>query len=86
MIDTLNTILIAIIALSLFISFVRFLKGPTATNRVMALDSISINIVISIVFAAFLFQRYIYVDVALVYGVIGFVGVLTTARFLEGGL
>jgi multicomponent Na+:H+ antiporter subunit F len=35
---------------------------------------------------AMLFERFIYVDIALVYGVLGFIGVIVIARYIEGAL
>jgi multicomponent Na+:H+ antiporter subunit F len=42
--------------------------------------------VAAFVLLAFVFNRFIYIDVALVYGVLGFIGVLVIARYLEGAL
>ncbi|MCD6366800.1 MAG: hypothetical protein J7L46_04590, partial [Bacteroidales bacterium] len=42
--------------------------------------------VAGLVLAGYLFQRFIYLDVALVYGVLGFIGVIVIARYLEGAL
>ena len=38
------------------------------------------------VFMGFIFERYIYLDVSLVYAVISFVGLVAIARFLEKGI
>ncbi|OQY38940.1 MAG: hypothetical protein B6226_02825 [Candidatus Cloacimonetes bacterium 4572_65] len=47
----------------------------------MTVVSISI-----IVFLALLFNRVIYLDVSLVYGLLSFLGVIAVARYLEGGI
>jgi len=65
---------------------IRFVKGPTAADRVVAMDNLSIIITSALVFAGLLFQRYLYIDVSLIYAVLGFIGVLTIARYLEGGI
>ena len=77
----------AIISLiSIFIALIRFMKGPSVLDRVVAFDAISIIAISIIVILAFLFRRYIYIDVALVYGLLSFLGVLVVARYFERGL
>ena len=76
----------AIMALSLVFVAIRFLKGPTIGDRVIALDTLTTLGVAGVVLSAYLFHRFIYLDVALVYGVLGFIGVIVIARYLEGAL
>ena len=70
----------------LFFAAVRFIKGPTAGDRTVALDTLTTILVAGLALLAYLFERYIYLDVALVYGVLGFIGVIVLARYLEGAL
>ena len=70
----------------LFAAAVRFVKGPTAGDRSVALDTLTTIMVAGLVLLAFVFDRIIYIEVALVYGVLGFIGVIVLARYLEGAL
>ncbi len=79
-------IILGIVSLSLILSFVRFAKGPTASDRVVALDTMSVTFISVLVLLGYMFQRFIYIDVSLVYAVLGFIGVLIIARYLEGGI
>ncbi len=72
--------------LGILFAFFRFVKGPTAADRTVALDTLTTISVAGMVLSAYLFQRFIYLDVALVYGVLGFIGVIVIARYLEGAL
>ncbi len=72
--------------LGILFAFFRFVKGPTAADRTVALDTLTTISVAGLVLTAYLFQRFIYLDVALVYGVLGFIGVIVIARYLEGAL
>ena len=83
---TLIHIIVILIGVSLFTAFIRFLKGPTTADRVMALDFMTVVAVALMVVLSFLFDRYIYLDVAMVYALIGFVGTVVVARYFEGGL
>jgi multicomponent Na+:H+ antiporter subunit F len=77
---------LAFIVLGLLFSFIRFVKGPTAADRTVALDTMTTISVAGLVLLGYMFQRFIYLDVALVYGVLGFIGVIVIARYLEGAL
>ena len=75
-----------VIALAIILAAIRFILGPTTSDRVVALDTLTTISTAFLVLLGLFFNRFIYVDVALIYGVLGFVGVLTVARYLEGGL
>ena len=76
----------AIALAAILLAFVRMLKGPTAADRVVALDVMTIIAISLIIFLASIFKRVIYVDIAMVYGLISFVGVVAIARYMERGL
>ena len=76
----------SLIMLGLILGIIRFVKGPTAADRVVALDTMSIVATSAFALMALVFERYIYIDVALVYAVLGFIGVIVIARYLEGAL
>ncbi len=80
------TIVFTLMAIGLILSMFRFVKGPRSGDRAMALDTFSIIITAAMVLLAHVFERYIYVDVALIYAVLGFVGVIVIARYIEGAL
>ena len=75
-----------LIAGALLCSLIRLVRGPTLIDRVVALDVLTIVAIVMIVVYAHLSGRNIYVDVALTYGLLSFVSVLATARFIERGL
>ncbi|MDA3832229.1 MAG: monovalent cation/H+ antiporter complex subunit F [Spirochaetales bacterium] len=76
-----------IIALAAFIiSFFRIIAGPDFADRIVALDAMTIISLSGIVFLTHALQRSIYIDIALVYGLISFLGVIAAARYMERGL
>ena len=75
-----------LIVIALLLTAIRFIKGPSAADRMIALDTMTTIGVAGLVLTAYLFNRYIYLDVALVYGVLGFIGVIVIARYLEKAL
>jgi multicomponent Na+:H+ antiporter subunit F len=84
--STIVIIFLGIIVAGIFLSFLRMLMGPTASDRAVAVDTITTTVVALLVFMGFIFQRYVYLDVSLVYSVISFVGLVALARFLERGI
>ena len=77
----------AVIALlAIILAVFRMLKGPNGADRVVALDVMTIISISLIVYIASIAQRIIYLDVAMVYALISFIGVVAIARYLERGL
>jgi len=86
MVNTLLYIAVSITLLSLLISLVRFVLGPEKVNRIIAFDVMSVSSIALIAFLSALNGRIIYLDIALIYGILGFIGVLIVARYIEKGL
>ncbi len=76
-------ILILLICLSLFLTLVRFVIGPTHADRVVAFDSMSIIATSLLVVLSFYFKKSLYLDVAFIFGLIGFTGTIVFAKFLD---
>ena len=83
--NTLNLIYLIIVSVAIVFAIVRMIVGPDVTNRVVGLDILTTITIALFVFFAMIFGRYIYIDVALVYGLLAFIGVLVIARFIERG-
>ena len=79
-------IFIVMISAGLLLCIIRMLKGPTAADRAIAMDTATTVSVALLVLLGFIFERYVYVDVALVYSIISFVGLIAIARYLEKGI
>ena len=61
----------------------RFIIGPDYMNRVVAFDALTIISISIILLLALLLERDAYIDIALVYGLLSFLGVVAVARFIE---
>jgi len=75
----------AIIAATLLL-LLRLILGPTAADRAVATDTASTVTTALLVLLALIFKRGIYLDVALVYAVLMFMGLVAVARYLEKGI
>ncbi|KPK72640.1 cation:proton antiporter [candidate division WOR_3 bacterium SM23_60] len=80
-----GTIYLAIIGIGVLLCFLRMLKGPTAPDRAVALDTAVTVTTALLVLIGFTLHRQVYLDVSLVYAVLTFVGSVAIARYLEGG-
>ena len=67
------------------LALARFVKGPSTADRVVAFDVLTIVAITGIVFAAMFADRILYLDVALVYALLSFLGVIVIARYVEKG-
>jgi multicomponent Na+:H+ antiporter subunit F len=86
MVDTLIYLAATLTGLALLLALYRFIKGPSTADRVIAFDVMTIIGITSIGLVALVEQRGIYLDVALVYALLSFLGVIVIARYLERGL
>lgn len=73
--------LIVLILVAMLLSFVRFLKGPSLTDRVVAFDTMGIIAVSLLVLLSVTIKDSIYLDVAFVFALIGFIGTIIFARY-----
>ena len=70
----------------MLLAMVRLFKGPTSADRVVALDAINTLVVASMIVLAVVFRQFIFVDVAIIYALLAFVGTLYIAKYLGGEL
>jgi len=79
--------LIVLFALLLcaIMAIIRVIRGPTAPDRVVGLDTINTIVIAGMVIFGAAFQEVIYIDVAIVYALLSFISTLFIAKYLEGG-
>ncbi len=75
------TVLILIVLFCAAISFYRLLSGPHVLDRIAAINAIGIMLLTVLVILGSLYGRALFIDVALVYGVLLFVDVLVMAKY-----
>ena len=77
---------VTVLAALMLLATVRLVKGPTSADRVVALDAINTLVVASMIVLAAAFRQILFVDVAIVYALLSFVGTLYIAKYLGGEL
>ena len=64
----------------------RLVKGPSVADRAIAADSIDILCDMALILFALYSGRSIYLDIAFVTAILGFVGTTLIGRYMEGKL
>ncbi len=75
----------AAVLVTMLLSMIRALKGPTVYDRVMALNMFGTKTVLIIALIGFLTGRPDFLDLALVYALLNFIGTITVLKYFEYG-
>ena len=75
-----------LIFFAILFALIRLVLGKTLVDRIVAIDALTVISLSLIALYAHVSGRFVYIDVALVYGLLSFLAVLALARFLEKGL
>ena len=78
---TLDIVIFILMGISV-LSMVRVVIGPTSEDRMIGLNLVLAQISAILVLIAVKYNRSIYLDVALVYAILGFIGILAIARYI----
>jgi multisubunit Na+/H+ antiporter MnhF subunit len=80
----LQLIAVTLLALAIGLGAIRLFLGPTTPDRVVAADTLAVITTAGLAGLAGIFDNPIYLDIALVYGTLAFVGTVAIARAIEG--
>lgn len=83
--DLLLSISLIIISIATLGLLYRVIKGPSVPDRVMALDSIGINLIAITAITSIMLRTDAFLEVILLIGVIAFVGTVAFSKFLQKG-
>jgi multicomponent K+:H+ antiporter subunit F len=75
----------AAVGLALLLAGWRLLRGPTAPDRVLALDTLYMNLVALIVLLGLRWASGLVFEAALLIALLGFISTVALARFLSRG-
>jgi len=80
----LQLLAVLLLAVAVACVVIRLLLGPTPLDRVVAADTLAVITTAAIAVLAAVFDNPVYLDIALVYGTLAFVGTVAIARAIEG--
>lgn len=78
-----TTLALALLATAGALLVVRIIIGPSVADRVVAVDALLVVVISGLAVNAAATGRSAFVDVAVVVGLLGFVGTGVAARFIE---
>ncbi|MBN2102154.1 MAG: cation:proton antiporter [Candidatus Aenigmarchaeota archaeon] len=70
-----------LVLVSVIISLIRLIRGPTAYDRMIAIDAISSLMIILIVLLAFIISDVMLIDIAVLYAILNFIGTLAVSKY-----
>ncbi|KAA3627204.1 MAG: pH regulation protein F [Proteobacteria bacterium] len=73
------------VIVAMLLALVRALMGPTIYDRILAVNSFGTKTVLVIALLGFLAGRPDFLDIALVYALINFIGTIAILKFFEYG-
>ena len=85
MLDTVSQLTLVILAVTVIVTIVRLIKGPTLPDRVVAMDLLGVVVVGFIVVLAAATGVRATLDAAMVIALIGFVATVAYAIYVERG-
>ncbi len=85
MVITVIIVCTILLLLMTFVGLFRAYVGPTAADRMVAINMITTKVTTIIVLIAMVTAQELYVSVALVYALIGFVTTIGVSRYLMKG-
>ncbi|MCQ9373464.1 MULTISPECIES: K+/H+ antiporter subunit F [unclassified Methyloversatilis] len=78
-------IAVAAVALAMLLCAFRLFRGPEVTDRLLALDTLYINVVALVVLLGIRQQTELLFEAALIVAMLGFVSTVALARYLTRG-
>lgn len=70
---------------TIILALVRILLGPTVYDRIAAMNMLGTKIILLIAVFAFFSGRHDVLDIALVYALINFIGIVAVLKLIEQG-
>ncbi len=75
-----------LVSIASFLTILRIMLGPSIPDRVVGVDTLNTLVVATMVLLGAAYDRTIYIDIAIVYALLSYIGTLVIARYLQGGL
>jgi len=73
------------VVVAMLLALVRALLGPSIYDRILAVNSFGTKTVLAIALLGFLTDRPDFLDIALVYALVNFIGTIAILKFFEYG-
>jgi multicomponent K+:H+ antiporter subunit F len=85
MLSVVTYIALAMIAAAMGLNLWRLVRGPSAPDRILAIDTLAINTIALVMLLGLVRATAVYFEAALLIAMMGFVGTAALSKFLLSG-
>ncbi len=85
MIEFFLQLTLVLLGLAMVFAFIRMIKGPKLWDRILMLNLISAKIILFLAVYAILVENMMLLDIAISYGIIGFLTMTLLSKFIMTG-
>ncbi|HLT45042.1 MAG TPA: K+/H+ antiporter subunit F [Luteimonas sp.] len=85
MIDLMNMVIgggMVVVGLAMLLALWRLVRGPTAPDRILALDTLYVATIAEVVLLGMLDETEIYFEIALIIAMLGFFGTVVLSKYV----
>lgn len=75
-----------LLSISIVVAVFRLIKGPSTSDRVLALDVIGYNIIGIVTILTVMMNTQAFLEIILLIGIIAFLGTIALSKFVERGV
>lgn len=86
MLSAMLFVALIILSLSILGCMYRVLKGPAMSDRVIALDSIGIQLIAIVAIISVMLRTQAYLEIILLIGILAFLGTIAFSKYIERGV
>ena len=81
---TIDIIVFTWLGIGLLFTLIRFIIGPSLSDKVVSLDTFNMIVIGVIAMLALLFNNSLYLDIVIIYAILSFLETIVFARYVEG--
>lgn len=86
MIEMMLSISLMLFIISIAIVLYRIIRGPSLPDRVIAMDTIGVNLISGIAVISILLKTKAFLEVILIIGILSFISTIALSKFIERGV
>ena len=78
-----DIIVFSLLGLGLLFTLIRFIKGPSLSDKVVSLDTFNMIVIGVISMLALIFNNNLYLDIVIIFAILSFLETIVFARYVE---
>lgn len=82
MMDLVIAVAMVVVGAAMLLTLWRLVRGPTAPDRILALDTLYVSTIAEVVLLGMLVETEIYFEIALIIAMLGFFGTVVLSKYV----